>query len=74
VTAAGVIPALNVPGYIAVGVRAGGVLRAVDPLVLQCSEERFRHGIIVAYPGPPHRLPEMMPPQRTGELANWLDV
>ena len=68
-TAAGVIPALNVPGYIAVGVRAGGVLRAVDPLVLQCSEERLRHRIIVADLGAADGLPEVMLFQRRRELA-----
>ena len=48
---------------------AGRILGAVDTLVLQRSEERFSHRIIVAYPGAPDGMPDIISLQRPGELT-----
>ena len=64
----GIVSEFDVPGNIVDGVAAGRVLGAVDPLVLQGGEERFGHRIIVAYPGAPDGMPEVIFPQRPGEL------
>jgi hypothetical protein len=41
----------------------------MNPLVLQCSEERFGHCIVIADPGAADGLAEVMPLQRRRELA-----
>ena len=44
------------------------ILGTMDPLVLQGSEERFSHRIVVTDPRTPDRMPEIMPAQGRGEL------
>ena len=46
----------------------GRILGPVDPLVLQSSEERFSHRIIVTDPRAADGMPEIMFTQRRGEL------
>ena len=58
----------DVPGNVAPSVFPGGINGPVDELVLQCREERFRHRVVIAYPGPPHRLPDVVAGQDLGEL------
>src|SRR5258708_10656777 len=51
---------------------ASRILGTVNPLVLQCREERLRHRVIVAYPGAANGLAEVMLLQRRRELAGWV--
>src|SRR6266851_10181761 len=46
----------------------GRILGAVDALVLQSGEERFGHRIVVADPGAPDGMPEVIFSQRLREL------
>ena len=48
---------------------ASRILGTVNSLVLQCSEERLRHRIVIAYPGTADGLAEAMRFQRRRELA-----
>ena len=64
-----IVPELDVPGNVTVCVRPGRILGTVNSLVLQDSEERFSHRVIVANSGPADRMPELMLLQRPGELA-----
>jgi len=52
----GIVSQLDVPSNIVDGVATGRVLRAMNPLILECTEERFGHRIIIAYTGPPNGL------------------
>ena len=65
----------DVPGNVASSMFPGRINGAVDELILQCREERFRHRIIVTDPGPPNRLPDIVTGQDRGELrGRWPDT
>jgi hypothetical protein len=64
-----IVPEFDVPDNVTVRMIASRILGTVNPLVLQCSEERLRHRIIVAYPGAAGGLAEAMLLQRRRELT-----
>jgi hypothetical protein len=66
-----IVPEPDVPVNVTVCVRSGRKLGTVNSLVLQDSEERFSHRVIIANSGPAGRMPELC---FFSVLANWLDV
>jgi hypothetical protein len=60
--------ALNIPDNLATCFRAGGEHVAVQPLVLQRTEERFGHGVVPTDAGPSNGLSHAVPGQSPGEL------
>src|ERR1017187_8672015 len=67
-----IVPELDIGGYVTMCVRSCRILSTVDSLVLQDSEERFSHRVIVANSGPAYRIQELMLLQRPGELAGCI--
>ena len=63
-----IVPEFDVPHNVPARVLTSRILGPVDTLVLQCGEERFGHGIIVADPGAADGMPEVMLLQRPCEL------
>ena len=64
-----IVPEFDVPHNVTARVLTSRILGAVNALVLQSSEERLRHRIVVTDPGAADGLPEVMHLQRLSELA-----
>ena len=71
VPAFGIVPEFNVPHNVPARVLTGRILGTVDALVLQRSEKRFGHRIIITYPGAADGMPQVM---FSSVLANCWDV
>jgi hypothetical protein len=65
----GIVAELYVLGDVGPGSLPCRVDRTVNTLVLQRAEERFGHGVIVAYPGSTYRLPGPVFREGRGEAA-----
>ena len=65
----GIVAELDVLGDVGPGALPCRVDSTVNTLVLQRAEERFGHGVIVAYPGSTYRLPGPVFREGRGEAA-----
>src|SRR6185437_6342658 len=65
----GIVPEFDVPHNVTVRMLPSRIFGPVNPLVLQCGEERPGHRIIVTGPGAPGGLPDTVFLQRRRELA-----
>ena len=65
----GIVAELDVLGDVGPGALPCRVDSTVNTLVLQRAEERFGHGVILAYPGSTHRLPGPVFREGLGEAA-----
>src|SRR6201989_1201389 len=63
-----IVPEFDVPHNVTARMLTGRILGAMNPLVLQCSEERFGHCIVIADPGAADGLAKGMPLPRRREL------
>ena len=64
-----IVPEFDVPHNVPAGMLAGRILSTVNPLVLQCGEERFGHRIVITDSCAADRMPDIMLCQRPGRIA-----